>query len=73
MTAYAAAGGRISGTELEQQGRAAWRLMLTDEIAEEAQSIVRLHRLAIEGGDVRASDDWPAWDAKNTTTGYYFR
>ena len=52
---------------------AAWRLMLTDETAEEAQSIVRLHRLAIEGGDVRASDDWPAWDAKNTTTGYYFR
>ena len=29
MTAYAAAGGQISGTELEQQGRAAWRLMLS--------------------------------------------
>ena len=52
---------------------AAWRLMLTDETAEEAQSIVRLHRLAIEGGDMRAASDWPAWDAKNTTTGYYFR
>lgn len=52
---------------------AAWRLMLTDETAEEAQSIVRLHRLAIEGGDVRSSEDWLAWDAKNTTTGYYFR
>ena len=52
---------------------AAWRLVLTDETEAEAQSVLRLHRLAIEGGDVRASDDWPAWDAKNTTTGYYFR
>ena len=52
---------------------AAWRLVLTDETEAEAQSVLRLHRLAIEGGDVRAASDWPAWDAKNTTTGYYFR
>lgn len=29
MTAYTAAGGRISGTELEQLGREAWRMMLS--------------------------------------------
>lgn len=52
---------------------AAWRLMLTDETAEEAQALVRLHRLFLQGMDPRQSPDWPLWEHRNTTTGYFFR
>ena len=52
---------------------AAWRLYLTDETPEEAQSLVRLHRLALGGKDFRSSAEWALWESRSTTTGHYFR
>jgi len=49
-----------------------WRVRLTDEGAL-SEAVVRLHRAAIDGEDVKAMPDWVALDALPTTTGHYFR
>lgn len=49
-----------------------WRVRLTDEGAL-SEAVVRLHRAAIDGADVKALPDWTALDALPTTTGHYFR
>ena len=48
-----------------------WRLLLdgTDDV----ESVVRLHRLAMNGSDVRSDPAWDAFSKQNTTTGHYFR
>lgn len=50
-----------------------WRIVLTDESAEAAERIVRLHRLALDGQEVRESPDWKFMEDMQTTTGHYFR
>ena len=48
-----------------------WRLLLdgTDDV----ETVVRLHRLAMSGADVRSDPAWEAFSKQNTTTGHYFR
>ena len=48
-----------------------WRLLLdgTDDV----ETVVRLHRLAMHGSDVRSDPAWEAFSKQNTTTGHYFR
>ena len=48
-----------------------WRLLLdgTDDV----ETVVRLHRLAMTGADVRNDPAWEAFSKQNTTTGHYFR
>ena len=48
-----------------------WRLLLdgTDDV----ETVVRLHRLAMHGSDVRSDPAWEAFSRQNTTTGHYFR
>ncbi len=48
-----------------------WRLLLdgTDDV----ETVVRLHRLAMTGVDVRSDPAWAAFSKQNTTTGHYFR
>ena len=48
-----------------------WRLLLdgTDDV----ETVVRLHRLAMHGSDVRSDPAWDAFSRQNTTTGHYFR
>ena len=48
-----------------------WRLMLDG--SDPVEAVVRLHRLALDGGDCRADADWPLLCEMNTTTGHYFR
>lgn len=50
-----------------------WRVILTDENAQTAERIVRLHRMAMDGQDVRQSDMWSEIETMSTTTGHYFR
>ena len=50
-----------------------WRVILTDESMGQAEAIVRLHRTAMDGGDVRTSREWEMMENMNTTTGHYFR
>ena len=37
------------------------------------ETVVRLHRLAMHGSDVRSDPAWEAFSKQNTTTGHYFR
>ena len=48
-----------------------WRMLLDrdDPVAD----VVRLHRMAIDGGDFRADAAWKTIEEMNTTTGHYFR
>ena len=48
-----------------------WRLLLdgTDDV----ETVVRLHRLAMNGSDVRSDPAWDTFSKQNTTTGHYFR
>ena len=48
-----------------------WRLLLdkTDDV----ETVVRLHRLAMNGSDVRSDHAWEAFSKQNTTPGHYFR
>ena len=48
-----------------------WRLLLDD--TDDVESVVRLHRLAMTGADVRSDPAWEAFSKQNTTTGHYFR
>ena len=48
-----------------------WRLLLGADDAVEA--VVRMHRIALDGGDPRADADWPALEKMNATAGHYFR
>ena len=48
-----------------------WRLLLDRD--DPAEAVVRLHRVALDGGDPREDADWPKLDQMNTTTGHYFR
>jgi hypothetical protein len=50
-----------------------WRVILTDEDAHTAEHIVRLHRMALDGQDVRETSLWAAVETMPTTTGHYFR
>ncbi len=50
-----------------------WRVILTDESRGQAESIVRLHRMALDGEDVRESREWGLIENMQTTTGHYFR
>lgn len=52
---------------------ASWRLVMTDETPEMAAHIVRLHRAALRGEDMRTLNDWSALEDMPTTTGHYFR
>lgn len=49
------------------------RLALTDEPMKLAEAIVKLHRIAIDGGDVRESALWPMVEGRSSTTGNTFR
>ena len=51
---------------------ARWRIRLTDRDAL-SEAVVRLHRAAIEGTDLKVLPYWGAVDALQTTTGHYFR
>ena len=51
---------------------ARWRVRLTAE-DEMPETIVRLHRAALDGTDVKALPGWDAVNALDTTTGHYFR
>jgi hypothetical protein len=48
-----------------------WRMLLDE--SDPVEAVVRLHRAAIEGEDVRSHADWAKIEAMNTTTGHYFR
>ncbi len=50
-----------------------WRVILTDEPEEWAECVVRLHRMALDGGPVRESQEWQRLEEMRTTTGHYFR
>lgn len=50
-----------------------WRVILTDESANTAEAVVRLHRMALDGRDVRESELWREIENMPTTTGHYFR
>ncbi len=51
----------------------AWRLILTGESRDIAESIVRLHRAALDGQDIRQRSEWALVESMETTTGHYFR
>ena len=51
---------------------ARWRVRLTAE-DDSPETIVRLHRAALNGQDFKALPGWGALDARPTTTGHYFR
>lgn len=53
-------------------GAARWRIRLTAE-DEAPETVVRLHRAALDGEDFKAQPGWDALDALSTTTGHYFR
>ena len=48
-----------------------WRLLLDAD--DPVEAVVRLHRAAIDGEDVRLHPDWHILNEMNTTTGHYFR
>ena len=48
-----------------------WRMLLDE--SDPIEAVVRLHRAALSGEDVRSHDDWAKIEAMNTTTGHYFR
>ncbi len=50
---------------------AGWRLLL--DAGDDVETIVRLHRLAAAGGDLRGDSAWADFANQNTTTGHYFR
>ena len=50
-----------------------WRLILTDEDAEKAADLVRLHRMALDGEPFRDSPEWRRVEDAPSTTGHYFR
>ncbi len=50
-----------------------WRVILTDESAGQAEAIVRLHRAALDGENVRERYEWETMETMQTTTGHYFR
>ncbi len=50
-----------------------WRVILTDESVQTAETIVRLHRMALNGQDVKDSPLWCGIENLPTTTGHYFR
>ena len=51
---------------------ARWRVRLTAEVVA-PETIVRLHRAALDGADFKAQPGWDALDEMSTTTGHYFR
>ncbi len=51
---------------------ARWRVRLTDE-GGLSEAVVRLHRAALDGKDVKALAFWGMVDAMKTTTGHFFR
>jgi putative protease len=51
---------------------ARWRVRLAGQ-GDLAESIVRLHRAALDAQDVKSLPQWGAVDAQKTTTGHYFR
>ncbi len=53
-------------------GAARWRIRLMAE-DEAPETVVRLHRAALDGADVKAQPGWGLMDAVPTTTGHYFR
>ena len=48
-----------------------WRILLDKN--DDAEKIVRLHRIQLGGGDARRDAAWPDMENSNTTTGHYFR
>lgn len=50
-----------------------WRLILTDESASQAEAVVKLHRAALNGANVKADENWPVLEGLPTTAGHYFR
>jgi hypothetical protein len=48
-----------------------WIVMLDED--DPVGDIIRLHRIAIDGGDFRADSAWQVIESMNTTTGHYFR
>ncbi len=50
-----------------------WRVILTDESEGLAEKIVRLHRSALDGENVREASEWSFIEEMQTTTGHYFR
>ncbi len=48
-----------------------WLLLLDGD--DPIEEVVRLHRIAIDGGNFRADPAWQAIESMNTTTGHYFR
>ena len=52
---------------------ARWRMILTDEDAALAESIVRCYKKAADGEDFKIGSDWAKVDAQPGTTGHYFR
>jgi putative protease len=53
-------------------GAARWRIRLTAQ-DDAPETVVRLHRAALDGLDFKALPSWVMMDAKSTTTGHYFR
>ena len=52
---------------------ASWRLILTDETARTAESVIRLHVMAARGADYTSAPEWAELSETPTTTGHYFR
>ena len=50
-----------------------WRVILTDESMGQAEAIVRLYKMALNGENVREAHEWEAIEDMQTTTGHYFR
>ncbi|MBQ2956161.1 MAG: U32 family peptidase [Clostridia bacterium] len=50
-----------------------WRVILTDESIGQAEAIVRIHRMALDGENVRECREWELIEEMQTTTGHYFR
>lgn len=50
-----------------------WRVILTDESMGQAEAIVRLHKMALDGKNVREAREWEVIENMQTTTGHYFR
>ncbi len=50
-----------------------WRVILTDESAQDAENIVRLHRMVMDGAEVKESPLWSSIENMPITTGHYFR
>ena len=59
-------GGKLPGAK-------GWRVILTDESMGLAEAIVRLHRMALDGENVREARQWEMIENMQTTTGHYFR